>query len=104
MDKYMCPIQEIIEVSDSIQNDRLIEHVMLKVMEEVGELSNEVNKKVNPVNYRQDEGDDGILGEGVDAIIAIVDMLRLSGYGIDDIKTTTSKKLDKWKTKSSEVQ
>lgn len=90
-------IQEVSEVAPK----RSSYQVLAKLMEELGELSVEVNIKHGNINKKG--GSDGILGECCDVIIAVTDLLFLEGYSIKDIEATTSLKLEKWKRNTSKI-
>lgn len=86
------------EVSNSINNGRKPQNVFYKVVEEVGELGQEIQTKYDPLAYKE-KGKDGILGESCDILIALIDLLILEGYTEDEIKTTIINKCNKWKNK-----
>lgn len=84
-----------------IKNERTPMTVMMQLMSEVGELAEELRVKNDPSFYKS-EGKDGILGEGCDILIALIDLLIQSGYKANDIITTSQVKLNKWWNKSEE--
>lgn len=90
-------IEEIQNTSSIVETPRTPLSVLSKVMEEVGELAQEV--AINSgVSYKQ-PGKDGVLGEAVDAIIAIIDLVYVVNNTIteDDLIEVAQLKLAKWK-------
>lgn len=84
-----------------IKNERTPMTIMMQLMSEVGELAEELRVKNDPSFYKE-EGKDGILGEGCDILIALVDLLIQSGYKAEDIIETAKTKMDKWWKKAEE--
>lgn len=78
-------------------NIRNIIRSILKLQEEVGELSQEVNIYLGNLPEKK-IGKDGILGEVCDIIIASLDVLYLYNPNIDPkvIEETVRLKLEKW--------
>lgn len=93
-------VSEILEVARSIGAERDPSSIILKVMEEVGELATEV-AIASGKSYKH-PGKDGVLGEAVDALIAIVDLIYKSNPDITEaeIVEVARKKLDKWKRRA----
>ena len=95
----MTLVTNIFNVSDSIQNSRAPITVLPFVMEEVGELALEVaidfGISAKPV------GDDGIIGEGIDSIICILDLIKLHNPDIteEDLMKVAHRKCMKWQAK-----
>lgn len=81
--------------SDLVRNNRKSTDVFLQVVEEVGELSKELRTKYDTTSYKT-EGEDGILGESCDILIALLDLIVLEGYTEEDVKDIIDKKLNKW--------
>jgi NTP pyrophosphatase (non-canonical NTP hydrolase) len=93
------PIDTILEVSKRIDNARTANDVMNSIVEEVGELAREVRCAYGP-SYKE-AGYDGILGEGVDVIASVVDLMYIHDPDVDvgDIMCTLREKLEKWEEK-----
>lgn len=98
----MSLITTILQTSDSIVNSRTQYSVLASVGSEVGELCDEVNI-ANGQSYKT-VGSDGVIGESIDAIISLVDLIYIyakdngieltEDYLIEVAKT----KLAKWKS------
>jgi len=90
-------IKEILEVSKQAPN-RHPYSVLAKLMEEVGELAQEVNIKLGFIN--KPEGKDGIIGECIDIINCVIDIIHLFHPDTtkEQIEEISNKKLDKWKS------
>lgn len=80
---------------------RTHEHVLLKLVEEIGELSLEIQIR-RGTSYKS-EGADGISGEAVDIIISALDMFYLENSHLSDdeieskLKSMMETKIQKWK-------
>jgi NTP pyrophosphatase (non-canonical NTP hydrolase) len=91
-------INQILETSAVIKNNRSLLNIWLKLNEEVGELAQEINILDGYVKPSKG-GVDGIKGEAIDVIINVIDLL----YKLDDSITEEElllilqNKLDKWK-------
>lgn len=100
-------IQDILKTCQAVTMPRSEYYVLGHIMEEVGELATEVNIAVDGRSYKQ-QGADGVIGEAVDAIICLVDMvyihLKNQGLPSDDIdtllKSVAKAKLEKWLAKA----
>lgn len=96
-------VTQILDVCSKVKKPRSLYYVLAHTMEEVGELSTEVGIEMDSHGYKT-PGPDGIVGESVDAIICLVDMVYvhlkdqgLSPAEIDDmLKSIAATKLDKW--------
>lgn len=66
-------ITTILQVSNRIKNNRTQYSVFGSVVSEVGELSEEINV-ANGLSYKQ-AGPDGVIGEAIDSIISLVDLI-----------------------------
>jgi len=94
-------IKEIFAVSDRVK-PRTIPEVMLKLQEECGELATEVGIQVGFLH--KTPGNDGVLGESIDAIICLIDVIRLAyGNSVTPlmIETKLAEKLAKWEFNDS---
>lgn len=92
-------INSIIYTADSIRNGRTPHSVLAYTMEELGELATEVNIITGHSNKQT--GPDGVVGEAVDAIICLVDLIYQVNPAIreDDLYEICKEKLLKWKSK-----
>jgi len=99
----MSIIGDIFIASDQIDNGRSLNDIMLHSMTEIGELTEELIIK-NGRSYK-DGGDDGIVGEAIDVILCMVDMIRIHSPETteEELRAIASKKLDKWVEKYSEL-
>lgn len=90
-------IEKVLEVSDEVTTNRTLNDVLNHVMQEVGELSTEI-AIVNGTSHKEPSVD-GILGEGVDVIVAVLDIIRLAcpDATTQDIEDYMVKKATKWK-------
>lgn len=73
-----------------------IPSIMCSLMEEIGELSTEVNIHIG--KKKRNPGPDGIVGEGIDAIICILDIIRVvkGELNEEELLEIFKTKLDKW--------
>ena len=100
-------ISTIVNVSKKIKDDRSLDKILMHAVTELGELSEEVLIEKG-LSYKN-PGVDGVVGEAVDLIICVVDLLYihlkqngvdLSGDVIDAyIKDVAEAKLKKWEEK-----
>lgn len=93
-------IESILGVSKAIEDNRSLNDVFTYVVEEVGELATEIN--IHTGYSCKKQGKDGIVGEAIDAIICLVDIIRLYNPTIteDELTTMCNVKLQKWVDKS----
>lgn len=98
---------DIIEIvkgySDKIKNDRKPIEIALQVSSETGELMDEVRRSEVAGFYKK-PGVDGVIGEGCDVMIAVLDLLFKKGYTEKDITDTIKKKCEKWYNKMTSKQ
>ena len=100
----MSLVNQILDVSDRIPVDRDEYTILAHVMEEVGELAQEISISCGGKSYKQ-QGPDGIIGESIDAILCLVDMIYIhaekNGIDISEemLMAIARKKLDKWEEK-----
>lgn len=92
-------IETTFRYSNIIQNDRTIRDVMIYTMSEIGELAEEVNIATGFSSKQM--GKDGIVGEAVDAIICLLDLIKQYEPNIteEQVMMVVNKKLDKWRKK-----
>lgn len=93
-------ITETFKYSDQINNNRNTFYVLSKCIEELGELSEEVQIAAG-VSYKQ-PGKDGIVGEAIDLITCALDIIRITHPELteEDIVAIAIPKLEKWKQKA----
>lgn len=95
--KFKSVVEQIIATSQDINDGRERLDVLAKSGEEMGELSQEVLISLGK-HYKQ-PGPDGVVGEALDVIVCMVDMI----YGVypditeDILQEILEKKLSKWK-------
>lgn len=96
-------ISKILSVSEQVKDNRTTSQVMLKVMEEVGELSTEIT--IANGNSYKEASVDGVIGEAVDSIITLLDVIKIHNPEIteDEISEIMHRKSDKWVAKSKEI-
>lgn len=100
----MSLINQILGVSRRIPVYREEYSILAHTMEEVGELAQEISIVCGGKSYKQ-QGPDGIIGESIDAILCLVDMIYIHAQknGIDiteeQLMEIAQKKLDKWEDK-----
>ena len=106
-EKEESVIGRVFEVSRTVPR-RTKHDVLASLMEEVGELATEVN--ISTGYSGKKEGEDGILGECVDVITCVVDLMWVSNPNIteEDLEKEVMKilelKLAKWKKKKLKGQ
>ena len=93
-------INTIFKTSDSIKNGRSLNDIFTYTIAEIGELAEEVNI-VTGYSSKQ-PGTDGIVGEAIDSIICLVDLIKNYQPNIseDEINYILNKKLQKWYNKN----
>lgn len=93
------------QYSQEIKDNRDKNKVYLKVAEEMGELSQEINIQ-NGFVKPEKGGPDGVIGEAMDAIISLFDIIYLENPNIteEELMQIAKNKCDKWvKTKKIAV-
>lgn len=95
----MTIVQDIFETSDVIQNGRTRQDVLNYTMTEIGELMEE--HIISSGKSYKEPGADGVIGEAVDTIICLIDLIRLEDPTLseDDLQEIFRVKLSKWKSK-----
>lgn len=94
-------ISTVFEQCNKIDVARSPISIMLKVSEEVGELSTEVAVQAG-LSYKN-AGVDGVLGESADVMIAIIDLVYKSGYSQKQLEDMMELKLAKWRDKCTTI-
>jgi hypothetical protein len=98
----------ILQASKEIENQRDENRVLRKVFEEVGELSTEVSISLGECYKNQ--GNDGVIGEAIDAIIALTDLIYVHAkkqsvnISEEEIVEIAKQKINKWKSKSINIE
>lgn len=89
-------INSILSVSESIQNGRSIKDILAYAVEEMGELATEVN--IETGYSSKEPGKDGIVGEAIDVIICLVDLIKVSNPTVTEreLQIICNNKLLKW--------
>lgn len=89
--------QTVKNASVAVPPNRTLQDVLIKTMEELGELAQEVLINTGSITHKE-PGKDGIVGEAVDAIITLLDIIHVYDPTIteDDLSAIASVKCDKW--------
>ena len=89
-------IDLILSYCRSIKNNRTFNSVWFYTGQEHAELTIEVGNRDKGV----EPGSDGVLGEAVDTILCLVDLIYQDNPDIteEEIMAVVQRKLDKWKT------
>jgi NTP pyrophosphatase (non-canonical NTP hydrolase) len=92
----------VAEFSDRIENGRTLSSIMLAVTAEVGELAEEVNI-AEAMSYKK-TGPDGIVGEAMDVVASVFDLVRKHNPEItqEELITILTTKCQKWEDKVNE--
>lgn len=101
----MTLVSEIIKTSIQVKNDRNIQDILIHAMTELGELAQEV--QIAEGNSYKSAGPDGIVGEALDVIACMVDIIYVHYDVLADEEYMISlmkPKLEKWKEKSKLVE
>lgn len=87
-------IENILEVCRTIKHDRDIESAFKHLNGEMIELKDEISAVLND----QSPNEDGVIGEAVDCILCLVDIIYQANktVSVSDINSIIAKKLDKW--------
>lgn len=90
------------EVSGGVSTDRTPELVLTKSIEELGELSREIM-----IARGYDDrviGDDGVIGEAIDVVITMFDIIYLTNPNIseEELVEIAKRKTNKWKARIGE--
>lgn len=94
-------ISQILQTAESIKNNRTVSQIFTYTIEEIGELATELNIEDGYSN--KEPGKDGVIGEAVDAIICLMDLIYTHRPTIteDELAQVCANKLTKWKEKSN---
>jgi len=90
-------IDEILIASRTVNNKRKPLQVLCKLLEEIGELTTEINI-VEGFLPAEKGGKDGVKGEAADAMNCLVDLMYLYHPDIteEEFRTIMTNKLQKW--------
>jgi hypothetical protein len=91
------------DVSARVKNGRKPTDIMMSIMSEVGETAEEV-QIAHGVSYKT-EGPDGVVGEAVDAILCLLDLIMIHNPEIteEQLLQIASLKLAKWEAKARKL-
>ena len=91
-------INIIFESSDRIVNGRTSHSILAYLIEEVGELSTEIN--IQTGYTKRQPGADGILGEAIDVILCAIDLIKVNYPDIteEELKQVVKEKCCKWES------
>ena len=94
----------VLRYSRKIRDNRSNYAVLAKIQEEVGELTTEVAVKAGD-SYKP-KGKDGIKGEAIDAILALMNLIYVDDPHITEAELIQKSipKLEKWETKVKEFR
>jgi hypothetical protein len=104
----MSLITEILNTSRRIPVDRNEYSILAHLMEEVGELAEEISITCGGKSYKE-SGPDGIIGESVDTILCAIDMIYIHAkkQGIEiteeQLIEIAKNKLAKWESKCQQL-
>ena len=89
-------ISEIFRYSDEIRNERDQMYVLSKCIEELGELSTEIQIHLG-YSYKK-PGPDGVIGEEIDLLTCVVDIIRRTSPELteEDLICLSIPKIEKW--------
>ena len=90
-------ITDIFDTAESIKDDRKPFRILAHTVSELGELSDEL--VISEGFGYKEAGVDGVVGEAIDAIICLFDIIHNHDSNIteDALQVITRKKLEKWK-------
>lgn len=90
--------------ADQFNPNRTVQDVLAAVMAEVGETAEEVN--IHAGRSYKKPGPDGVYGEAVDAICALIDLIYQIKSNVTEVEITSvaRRKTDKWLEKLAEHQ
>ena len=98
-------VNTILNASDRINNGRTVQDVLNHAITEMGELALEI--QIDQGKSYKTAGEDGIVGEALDVIACMVDIIQLKmGPWAHEEKMVEwiQPKLDKWEQKELEIQ
>ena len=92
-------LDKIFQQLRSIEKERTIESSLIYAMSEMGELSEEL-LKISGHSIKP-ENSDGVIGEAIDVIVCLLDIIQLHSKNItgEEIETIIQNKITKWTNK-----
>lgn len=95
-------VEQIFRSSDRVVNARTRYSILAATMSELGELAVEI--AISEGDSYKEVGSDGIIGEAIDAIACLVDLIRREKPSIteEELLEITRVKLQKWESKVKE--
>lgn len=102
MSKEKSLVAQILRYSKKIKTSRTKYAVTCKAMEELGECAQEV--LIESGESYKEPGKDGVIGEALDTIAALVDLIYLQNSEIteEELIEQITPKLEKWQKKTSD--
>ena len=100
----MTLVSEITKASFAVRDHRTAQDILTHAMTELGELALEIQIDEGK-SYKQ-AGEDGIVGEALDVIICMVDIIHRQMYPFfeeKDLIDMARPKLQKWMDKQAEI-
>ena len=96
-EKSTTVVKEVFKTSDEVKNVRTLQDILTHLMTEVGELAQEI-EIAEGKSYKL-PGKDGIVGEAIDIIACVLDIVRIHYIDIDEdmLLDVLRPKLQKWK-------
>ena len=93
-------ISKTFEISDMIKDDRNLNDILNATIQELGELATEIS--INTGYRFAPPGKDGIVGEAIDTIVCLLDIIHKFDPTISkiDIERIAEVKLNKWISKT----
>lgn len=93
----MSLVNKSLRASREIRNSRTRTTALVHLLTEVGELAQEV--QIADIGSYKQPSPDGIVGEAVDAILCILDIIYLHDPDIteEELILIANKKIEKWK-------
>lgn len=91
-------IQRTMWATEEIKDSRTLSDILAYTMSELGELTDEVLVVEGKSTKRA--GEDGVVGEAVDAIICLLDMIHAADSTVTEqqIERIIARKMEKWKS------
>lgn len=93
-------VRKTFEVADSVKNNRKPSDILLYATTELGECAEEL--LISTGYSHKKPGADGVIGEAIDTIICLLDLIRVYDpeITVEELENIATKKLQKWKDKS----
>lgn len=93
----MGTIQRALQATEEIKDGRSLSDILAYTMSELGELTDEV--LIAEGKSGKQAGEDGVVGEAVDTIICLLDMIHAADPTVTEqqIERIIVSKMEKWK-------